>query len=52
MKIFSKIDQSDIMYLIGLPLLGVGLFFVFGTGWALTGAGSVFILLGFFGDHS
>jgi hypothetical protein len=50
MKIFEKIEQSDIMYLIGLPLLGVGLFFVYGLGLALTGAGAVFILLGFFGS--
>jgi len=43
-----KIEKSDIFYLIGLSLLGVGLFHVFGLGWALVGIGPVFIFLGFF----
>lgn len=53
MKGFSflnKIESSDAMQLIGLSLLGYGLFLVFGVGWSLIGAGSIFILLGFFGS--
>ena len=45
----SKIESSDIMQLIGLSLLGVGLFYVYGLGWSLIGTGAIFVLLGFFG---
>ena len=48
---FNKIEPSDIMQLIGLSLVGYGLFLVFGLGWSLIGAGSIFILLGFFGSN-
>lgn len=50
MKFLRKIEASDVLQLIGLSLFGVGLFFVFGLGWALIGSGVVFILLGFFGE--
>ena len=46
----KNIESSDIMQLIGLSLLGVGLFFVYGLGWSLIGSGAVFIILGFFGN--
>jgi len=50
MTIFNKIDISDLLILAGLSLLGTGLFFVFGLGWALIGSGVILILLGFFGS--
>jgi len=53
MKVFSflnKIEATDVLQLIGLSLLGVGLFFVFGIGWAFIVAGGVCTLLGFFGQ--
>lgn len=46
----NKIESSDIMQLIGLSLLGIGLFLVFGLGWSLIGSGIVFILFGYFGS--
>ena len=45
----KKIEASDVLQLLGLTSLGVGLFFVFGEGWALIGLGAILLLLGFFG---
>jgi len=53
MKVFSflnKIEITDVLQFFGLSLLGTGLFFVFGFGWACIGAGVVCTLLGFFGQ--
>lgn len=50
MRFFNQIEASDVLQLIGLSLLGTGLFFVFGLGWALVGSGVTLISLGFFGN--
>ena len=49
MSFFNKIEKSDIFQLIGLSLVGYGLFCVFGLGYSLIGTGAAFVTLGFFG---
>lgn len=50
MRFFKQIEASDVLQLIGLSLLGTGLFLCLGLGKALIGSGTVLILLGFFGN--
>jgi len=55
MKVFSflnKIEITDVLQLLGLSLLGVGIFFVYGIGWSLVVAGGTCIILGFFGQKA
>jgi len=46
----NKIEATDVLQLIGLSLLGVGLFVVYGTGWSCIVSGVACTLLGFFGQ--
>jgi len=47
---FKKIDATDIAQVLGISLVGYGLFLVFGLGWALIGVGIILLLIGFFGN--
>jgi len=44
-----NVERTDIIILVGLILLGIGLFLWLGLGVSLTVAGSVLLLLGVFG---
>lgn len=51
MKVFSKIEASDITQFMGLVLLGAGLFLCYGIGFALMIPGIILIVIGFFGNY-
>jgi hypothetical protein len=45
----SKVEATDIFIFTGLILIGVGLFFWFGIGPALSVPGALLLAIGFFG---
>jgi hypothetical protein len=45
----ERMDRNDVLQLLGLGLVGSGLFVLFGVGVTLTALGAVLFLLGVFG---
>jgi len=45
----QKIEASDIFQLVGLSMVGVGIYFCFGIGWSLIMTGILILSIGFFG---
>ena len=48
MNIRKEVDASDVFIFLGLVLTGMGLFFSYGRGVALTVVGLLLFLMGFF----
>lgn len=48
MRFFKSIQKSDVFFFMGLPMLGIGLFFWFGLGVSLTSIGALLVCIGFF----
>lgn len=51
-SLFKKIDRQDVFILLGLVLLGIGLFFWFGLGPALAVPGAIITFLGVLSNTS
>jgi len=43
----EKVEKSDVLLLLGILFLGVGLYLLFGPGWALAVIGGLLFFLGF-----
>ena len=49
-ELMKKIEATDIFQFIGLSMIGGGVYFCFGHGWALIASGVLLLAIGFFGQ--